>query len=765
MDSFDLGRLSDYDFEVLCRDLFEEMLGLRIEIFARGADGGVDLRHMADDGSSVVIQCKHWARTGRTKLLAHMRDKERPKIAALQPARYILATSVELTVDAKDTLLEDLSPFVRTTGDLYGAEQIAEELRKRPGLVRQHFRLWLSNTTVLQEVLRQDALIRSADLVDELDEAAKTFVPTPVFDTARRLLGRESICLLAGIPGVGKTTIAKMLARLHLENGYQVVDVSRDVDEIDRAWLDGTPQLFFYDDFLGQITLEHQLGKNEDRRLLRVMRRVRKTPGKLLLLTTREYILQEAKRRYESLDDGDLEPVTCDVRMGTLNRGVRANILYNHVYYSQLTTAEKRRFADPSRWLELVRHRNFNPRLVEGTLRLAARDDTEDVAKALLLNFENPERIWAHAVEEDLDEPAVHLLEALFTFNGHAELDFLHKAWAHYRTALGQDDSRRLFDRAMKVLDGSMIETWRELALFEVEFPTQLLVDFDNPSIRDYLQVRVLSNRAPLDKLLDSVTDAPRIHRLATLASDHPGSFLLNLMLDRSDSLTTVLVDNAADPESCLEIATVIASHELAEFAVGAIENDVLDSDLYDDSNSLASLASGVEASEFIPEDTRLRLSGELLDKMIRYEWDANDELIERWSAFNYLEDVLTDLEVRGASERLQTLEQEITAAIYEELGEWLNDEVGKAQELARHEPLWELDEILSFIPLEELPEELRPGYSAAMAALETLSREQPKDSRQLPLLGQTAFEDGPAAKPRDLAVTESFRSLLEDAS
>jgi len=31
MDSFDLGRLSDYDFEVVCKDLFEEILGVRLQ--------------------------------------------------------------------------------------------------------------------------------------------------------------------------------------------------------------------------------------------------------------------------------------------------------------------------------------------------------------------------------------------------------------------------------------------------------------------------------------------------------------------------------------------------------------------------------------------------------------------------------------------------------------------------------------------------------------------------------------------------------------
>jgi hypothetical protein len=47
VDSFDLGRLSDYDFEVLCKDLFEDLLDVPLEVFARGREPGIDLRHVA----------------------------------------------------------------------------------------------------------------------------------------------------------------------------------------------------------------------------------------------------------------------------------------------------------------------------------------------------------------------------------------------------------------------------------------------------------------------------------------------------------------------------------------------------------------------------------------------------------------------------------------------------------------------------------------------------------------------------------------------
>lgn len=72
MDEFDLGRLTDHDFERVCKDVFEVILGESLEIFTAGADGGIDLRHMSPTGGDVtVVQCKHWFRSGRTKLISH----------------------------------------------------------------------------------------------------------------------------------------------------------------------------------------------------------------------------------------------------------------------------------------------------------------------------------------------------------------------------------------------------------------------------------------------------------------------------------------------------------------------------------------------------------------------------------------------------------------------------------------------------------------------------------------------------------------------
>ncbi|GAA2823243.1 restriction endonuclease [Kitasatospora sp. CM 4170] len=123
MDSFDLGRLTDHDFELVCRDLFGELLGVPLELFPRGRDRGIDLRHTDAAGASTVVQCKHWQRGDQNGLIRRLVREELPKVAQLKPDRYVVATTVGLTVDGKERLRDAFDPFIRSTGDGYGGRQ------------------------------------------------------------------------------------------------------------------------------------------------------------------------------------------------------------------------------------------------------------------------------------------------------------------------------------------------------------------------------------------------------------------------------------------------------------------------------------------------------------------------------------------------------------------------------------------------------------------------------------------------------------------
>jgi hypothetical protein len=87
MSAYDLHKLNDKEFEVLAADIVGTALGRRVERFKPGRDLGVDGRFFGAGKGEVIIQAKHWARSGYDALLRYLSTIERPKIDLLKPAR------------------------------------------------------------------------------------------------------------------------------------------------------------------------------------------------------------------------------------------------------------------------------------------------------------------------------------------------------------------------------------------------------------------------------------------------------------------------------------------------------------------------------------------------------------------------------------------------------------------------------------------------------------------------------------------------------
>ncbi|MEU8613182.1 ATP-binding protein [Actinoplanes sp. NPDC048791] len=506
MDSFDIGRITDADFEALCRDLLGQVLGVRFELFAPGRDGGMDLRYVMPSGETWIVQCKHWARSGRAALVVHMAKKEKPKVDSLKPDRYLLATSADLNPEAKKRLFADLTPWVKDTGDLWGLREIEEGLRANDEIVQRHIRLWLNSTAVLQAVLTNGIRTRSQMLSVDTETTLRTYVPVPAFSRCLELLEDRHACLIVGAPGAGKTTLAQVLAAAHVAKGFDLVEISEDVEEAFSAWRDDHHQVFYYDDFLGQTALEDKLRKNEDGRLLRLLEHVARNPRKRLILTTREYVLAQARQRYERLGRTDFDPLTRVVNVAEYQLDTRAQILYNHVYFADLTAAQKVSFSEPGTYLPIVEHRNFNPRLIALTLSLTKADtDPGEVAANVLRSLDDPSDLWRHLVENQLTAHQVALLESAYSL-GPANIDPLRRAWRSLtevrRTPASEDD----FRKALQILDGTL------LTIFDYENTVRIVVG--NPSVQDFMKDFYRRRPDALLTLLESVVSFEQLHRL-----------------------------------------------------------------------------------------------------------------------------------------------------------------------------------------------------------------------------------------------------------
>lgn len=161
--TIDFSALSPSDFENLARDLIGRELGVRFEAFTDGPDDGIDGRHSAGDGD-LILQAKHFYRSGTSKLKSEMK-KERSSIDALNPKRYIMATSVGLTPANKTALADVIGPSLLGSGDIFGLDDLVGLLRKYPDIETAHPKLWEQSGAVLKKIVASavaDALPKPA---------------------------------------------------------------------------------------------------------------------------------------------------------------------------------------------------------------------------------------------------------------------------------------------------------------------------------------------------------------------------------------------------------------------------------------------------------------------------------------------------------------------------------------------------------------------------------------------------------------------------
>lgn len=488
MKIYTFDSLSSFEFEHLSRDLLQEELGITLESFAAGPDQGMDARWVgtgSEGKERVIVQCKHYARSGFGKLIDVLKA-ERKKIERLKPTRYILTTSVPLTPPRKDSILGALAPYCNGTGDVYGPEGLNNLLGKHEQIERRHYKLWLTSSTALAKLSAAPTLLDSEAAVARMRERLKRYVQNDSFPRALELLEQYRFCLITGNPGVGKTTLAEALLVRHIDMGYQGVRVTNRLSELKGVTDPGQRQIFYYDDFLGKTGLD-KTEHNEDDRLVEFLEQVSDNSNWRFILTTRNYILNAALARSESLAHFPFKPGMCAVLQEDYTRPIKARILYNHTYFSDLPAPFKLELTDASAYKQIIEHPNYNPRVIEHmTDAKRLRGVTAGTyLEEFVATLHNPLRVWEHAFRRHVSQAARHVLLALFILPDNAQLEDLRRVfWALHDLRRREHNLMTYpndFEAALKELDGNFILTDRLPWI-------GLGAKFQNPSVRDFLE-------------------------------------------------------------------------------------------------------------------------------------------------------------------------------------------------------------------------------------------------------------------------------------
>lgn len=479
--SYDFSALSPTDFEDLSRDLLQAEFDVRCESFAAGRDSGIDLRYSISGNDNCIIQCKHFAKSGWSKLKSNLR-REVPKVQRIAPERYILTTSVGLTPGNKAEIVKLFDPWIKEPSDIFGADDIRNLLGRHPNVEQAHFKLWLTSAKILGHIVNAATTTRTTGLVEELHRQVRLYVSNSSFSRSLDVLNKQHVCIIAGIPGIGKTFLARMLMLHHLEQGYRGYVLSADIEEANQIYDVESHQFFYYDDFLG-TAFDDALLKNEDSRLSDFLNRVSRDPNKRIVLTTREYILNQATTRYEKLHRVIHDTVKCIVQLEDYTRLIRGQILYNHLFYSDISSKSIRKFCTDRCYLDVVNHANFSPRLVEFAIIRAQTALSPNVSlKSYMLNvLNNPATLWDHAFKSYLSSDAQSILLAMLFLPTEAplvDIESTTKALAIERSGRAQTGVD--FSDQLRQLDGSFISIliWQE---------AERSASFFSPAIADYL--------------------------------------------------------------------------------------------------------------------------------------------------------------------------------------------------------------------------------------------------------------------------------------
>jgi len=474
---YDFRTLSPIDFEELVRDLVQAEFSVRCESFGPGKDLGIDFRFALAQGFG-IIQAKHYIGSGPDALLAAAR-KENDKVAKLLPRRFIFATSVSLTPVLKVRIQEALSTAPLVLEDILGQADLNNLLRLHPEIERKHFKLWLASTAVLERILHSGVYNRTDAEMDVIKAMVPKFVHNESVPTAETLLAKYGALIICGEPGVGKSTLGRMLIWLHAAQDWRIFVVD-DMKEAFEVASTTEKRLIFFDDFLGQVRLSDDLIRGMDQRFPPFLARVRSNKNLRFVITTRDYIFRQAQAQSSRLSSTEVNASEFVLNVSHYIRSTRARMLYNHIYFSGLSVQERDALLEDDFFLKIIDHRNFNPRLID----LLTSADYVSVAgvpirQAVEAVLENPHELWEKPYRSHISGEGRALMLSLFFNEIRTPLDALERSFVRMAKALGLSIALAelpiRFRLALKELEGSVISI------------RDRNVSFSNPGVRDYL--------------------------------------------------------------------------------------------------------------------------------------------------------------------------------------------------------------------------------------------------------------------------------------
>lgn len=490
MNNYSFSTLNDKEFELLVKDLLNEKFSFGLQSFKIGKDKGIDLRYSTNkNNNSIIVQVKHYNGSKYSQLKHILVRDELNKILLLKPERYLIATSLNLSASQKDELKAGLQPFVLSSNDIISNEDLNSYLAEFPEIEKKYFKLWFSSLNIINTVLNNAIEGRTKYLLEKISTKIHFFVVTKKLDDANTILLREKLLLITGQPGIGKTTLAEILLFEKAKLGFKIFQVENIKEAEDVFSPNSTEnQLFYFDDFLGANYSEIVNSHKTETQLTSFVERIRSTPNKYLILTTRTIILNFALEKYEKIHHSKIASKQFEIKLNDYSNYEKAQILYNHLYFRKIPNDLFKSILKDKFYRNIILHKNYTPRIIE-----FITDNTRiekftppNYIQFISNNLTNPKEIWRYSFLNQIGYLDKCLLLTLFTFENGAFENELYSAFES-RLEFEKNQHNQIinasqFHESIRILLNGFIV----LNLYDSKNPLRQY-KFINPSLTDFL--------------------------------------------------------------------------------------------------------------------------------------------------------------------------------------------------------------------------------------------------------------------------------------
>jgi hypothetical protein len=251
----------------------------------------------------------------------------------------------------------------------------------------------------------------------------KNLIITKKLDEATAVLLKEKLLLITGQPGIGKTTLAEIILVERAKHGYKIYKVEN-ITEAENVISknDDEKQIFYFDDFLGANYFEIVNAQKTETQLTSFVDRVKNTPNKYLILTTRTVILNHAIEKYEKISHSKLSSHQFEIKLTDYTRFEKALILYNHLYFKGIREELYKSILNEKFYKTIIENKNYTPRIIEFITDNSKIETLNSSAylQFILNNLNNPKEIWRYSYNNQISYLDRCLLITLFTFEGNS---------------------------------------------------------------------------------------------------------------------------------------------------------------------------------------------------------------------------------------------------------------------------------------------------------------------------------------------------------